>query len=196
MNDDDHSPCARRASEDELLLSAGYAARAIASWSPEVRARRLEEIRIPIDEDASGKQTEEDLWKELADLPEDVTSSSEKSAEPRGADSHQQSIWNWLKAFLPWFGKVDIGLRPREVFSGTDVNLYPLSRHGFEWIERNIDQFDEPIWSRSERCLRLSKADSHPAHLRRLVIMLKLEGLTLRFYGRLKQWDGGSSWCG
>ena len=32
--------------------------------------------------------------------------------------------------FSTWRNKVDIGLRPRQVFEGTEVNLYPFTKRG------------------------------------------------------------------
>jgi hypothetical protein len=98
--------------------------------------------------------------------------------------------------FMRWFNRVDIGLRPRNVFKGTDVNLYPFTRRGVEWIEQNLHRFSQPVWSQRERCLMLSKIDSSPIGLSLIVGMLQQAGLKLRFYGRLKGWDGASRWVG
>jgi len=98
---------------------------------------------------------------------------------------------NWLK---DWFNRVDIGIRPRDVFSGVDVNLYPFTPRGIEWVQANIHRFDEPKWSERERCLMLSESDSGYFSLGLLVGQIELAGLRVRFYGRLKGWDGNSPW--
>jgi len=95
---------------------------------------------------------------------------------------------------MRWFKRVDIGIRPRHVFDGIDLNVYPFTRLGAEWIENNIDRFSDPIWSRNERCLELSKPDSSRFGLALIVSMLQDAGLKVRFYGRLKGWDQSRPW--
>ena len=86
--------------------------------------------------------------------------------------------------FSTWRNKVDIGLRPRQVFEGTEVNLYPFTKRGAEWLEQNIDKFSEVNWSKRDRCLELSEVDGLALHL--MVERLLDAGLKIRFYGRLK----------
>jgi hypothetical protein len=93
--------------------------------------------------------------------------------------------------FTTWLNKVDIGLRPRHVYEGTNVNLYPFTKRGVEWLKRNPDKFSEPRWSQRDRCLELSELDCLALHL--VVQTLRDAGLKVRFYGRLKGWDGKSS---
>ena len=92
--------------------------------------------------------------------------------------------------FSNWLSKVDIGLRPRNVFEGTEVNLYPFTERGLSWLEQNIAQFTEPEWSPGDRCLLLSEIDC--LRLGRVVQKLRDAGMKVRFYGRLKGWDGYS----
>jgi len=92
--------------------------------------------------------------------------------------------------FSNWHNKVDIGLRPRNVFVGTEVNLYPFTPRGIEWLEQNVDKFMDPAWSKRDRCLMLSELDC--LALMRVVEILQDAGLKVRFYGRLKGWDGKS----
>jgi hypothetical protein len=89
-----------------------------------------------------------------------------------------------------WHSKVDIGLRPRNVFVGTKVNPYPFTQRGIEWLEQNIDKFMEPAWSQRDRCLMLSELDC--LALISIVGMIQDAELKVRFYGRLKGWDGKS----
>jgi hypothetical protein len=93
--------------------------------------------------------------------------------------------------FSSWFNKVDIGLRPRNVFEGIEVNLYPFTPRGIEWLEQNAGKFIEPQWSKRDH-LMLSDLDS--IGLPRVVEMLLDAGLKIRFYGRLKGWDGNPHW--
>jgi hypothetical protein len=92
--------------------------------------------------------------------------------------------------FSDWRNKVEIGLRPRNVFVGTEVNLYPFTQRGAEWLEQNADKLIEPIWSKQDRCIMLSEFDC--LTLMRVVKMLRDAGLKVRFYGRLRGWDGES----
>jgi hypothetical protein len=108
-------------------------------------------------------------------------------------------LWGLKKksgAAMGWFNGVDIGVRPRNVLKGTDVNLYPFTRRGVEWLEQNLDQFSQPVWSQRERCLMLSESDASHIGLALTVGKLQRAGLKLRFYGRLKGWDGLSPWVG
>jgi hypothetical protein len=90
--------------------------------------------------------------------------------------------------FSSWRNKVDIGLRPRQVSEGTEVNLYPFTKNGYEWLEQNLDKFSDAKWSQENRCLELSDLDCLGLHT--IVQSLLDAGLTVRFYGRLKGWDG------
>lgn len=92
--------------------------------------------------------------------------------------------------FSNWQNKVDIGLRPRNVFEDNEVNLYPFTQRGIEWLEQNVDKFIEPAWSKRDRCFVLSELDC--LALMSVVEMLQNAGLKVRFYGRLKGWDGKS----
>lgn len=93
---------------------------------------------------------------------------------------------------MGWFGRwrneVDIGVRPRHIFDGTEVNLYPFTKRGEDWLFANLDKFSEPGWNQPSRCLELSEFDCLGLHL--IVDRLVKAGLTVRFYGRLKGWDG------
>ena len=68
---------------------------------------------------------------------------------------------------MGWFttgrNSVDIGIRPRGVFKGADVNLYPVTHRGTEWVQQNIITFSQ----QEERCLILSVTDSSPIKLDR-----------------------------
>jgi hypothetical protein len=97
---------------------------------------------------------------------------------------------------VKWFNSVDIGVRPRDAFKGADVNLYAFTLRGAKWIEQHLDQFSEPVWSQRKRCLMLSESDSSHIGLVLIVDKLQSAGLTLKFFGRLKGWDGTSPWLG
>jgi|GEM_PF-4555396 len=92
--------------------------------------------------------------------------------------------------FTKWRGSVDFGLRPRHVFDGPEINLYPFTKQAAEWLEENFDRFKGSTWSQRDRCLQLS--DLETLQLHRLVERLEEAGLKVRFYGRLKGWDGKS----
>jgi hypothetical protein len=96
-------------------------------------------------------------------------------------------VFGW---FTKWGESVDIGLRPRHVHDGAEINLYPFTKRGVQWLEQNIGGFEEPIWSRQDRCLQLSDLDA--LILPSVVKRLEDAGLKVRFYGRLKGWDGKS----
>jgi hypothetical protein len=93
-----------------------------------------------------------------------------------------------------WLSRVDIGIRPREVFEGRAVNLYPFTKRGAEWIEGNMDKFSDPAWLQKDRCLLLSDAESSHLGLALLVGYLQDAGLKMKFYGRLKGWDQNKPW--
>lgn len=95
-----------------------------------------------------------------------------------------------------WFRRVDVGLRPRDIFQGRDVDVYPFTGRGAKWIEQNIHKLSDPVWSRQESCLRLSAADSSHLGLALIVSMLEDAGLKFRFYGRLKGWNRNKPWIG
>jgi hypothetical protein len=95
---------------------------------------------------------------------------------------------------MRWFKRADIGIRPRDVLHGLDVNIYPFTRQGVEWIEQNINRLSDPVWSQKERCLKLSRADSSHFGLTLITSMLDDAGLKMRFYGRLKGWDKNKPW--
>jgi hypothetical protein len=94
--------------------------------------------------------------------------------------------WHWSAQ-----NKVDIGLRPRHVFEGTEVNLYPFNKRGTEWLIQNPREFLDAKWNDKDRCLELSDLDSWVLHS--VVERLTSAGLKVQFYGRLKGWDGKSS---
>ncbi len=87
-----------------------------------------------------------------------------------------------------WFKGVDIGIRPRHVFEGSDVNLFPFTQSGIQWLQKNIQLFKEPVWSQKERCLKLSSSDSS-IRLEAIVRALQSDGLKIKFYGRLEGWN-------
>ena len=92
-----------------------------------------------------------------------------------------------LELTLPnWLSSVDVGIRPRQVFEGSDVNLFPFTKAGIEWLRENIQDFTDPIWSPEERCLRLSPTDS-TVNLPNVLRALQNDGLKIKFYGRLKK---------
>jgi hypothetical protein len=90
--------------------------------------------------------------------------------------------------FDRWRNEVDIGVRPRHVFEGSDVNLYPFTKRDEDVLFTNLDKFSEPGWNESSRCLELSELDCVGLHL--IVDRFVKAGLKVRFYGRLKGWDG------
>jgi hypothetical protein len=83
-----------------------------------------------------------------------------------------------------WFDRVDIGIRPRQVFEGSDVNLFPFTKNGIEWLSRNSQHFTDPVWSEEERCLKLSPTDC-TTNLPTVLRSLEDGGLRIKFYGRL-----------
>ena len=87
-----------------------------------------------------------------------------------------------------WFKAVDIGIRPRQVFEGSDVNLYPFTPRGAKWMEQNIQHFSEASWCQKERCLKLSNSDS-TVRIKRIVQALQADKLKIKFYGRLNDWN-------
>jgi hypothetical protein len=84
-----------------------------------------------------------------------------------------------------WLAGVDIGIRPRQVFEGSDVNLFPFTKAGVEWLRHNIQHFTDPVWSQDERCLKLSPIDS-TNNFSNVLRSLKSGGLKIKLYGRLK----------
>ena len=80
---------------------------------------------------------------------------------------------------------MDIGIRPRQVFEGTDVNLFPFTKAGIEWLRQNIQHFTDPVWSQEEHCLKLSSIDS-TINLPNVIRCLRNDGLRIKFYGRLE----------
>jgi hypothetical protein len=86
------------------------------------------------------------------------------------------------------FDRVDIGIRPRQVLEGSDVNLYPFTPRGIKWMEQNIRQFTEPSWCQKERGLKLSNSDS-TVRLIAIVRTLQADRLKIKFYGRLNDWN-------
>jgi hypothetical protein len=95
---------------------------------------------------------------------------------------------------LGWLTKcresVDFGLRPRHVHEGAEIDLYPFTKRAVEWLEHNFDSFAGSTWSQRERCLQLS--DLEVLQLHRIVERLDEAGMKMRFYGRLRGWDGNS----
>lgn len=92
--------------------------------------------------------------------------------------------------FTGWRQKVDVGLRPRHVHEGAEINLYPFTKRAVEWLEQNRDSFKGSNWSQRDRCLELSELDCLALH--RVIEKLDGAGLNVRFYGRLKGWNGKS----
>jgi hypothetical protein len=43
--------------------------------------------------------------------------------------------------FTNWREKVDVGLRPRHVHAGAEINLYRFTKRAAEWLEQNLDYF-------------------------------------------------------
>jgi hypothetical protein len=86
---------------------------------------------------------------------------------------------------LNWLAGVDIGIRPRKVFERSDVNLFPFTKAGVEWLRHNIQDFTDPVWSQDESCLKLSPVDS-TNNFPNVLRALKSGGLKIKFYGRLK----------
>lgn len=86
--------------------------------------------------------------------------------------------------WLPnWLRRPDVGLRPR---AGAKVDLQPLTR----WLKQNLFRFPGAVWSRKRECLELSEGDVIALHL--VVERIRAAGLKVRFYGRLRGWDGSS----
>ncbi|EHR01369.1 hypothetical protein Bra471DRAFT_02087 [Bradyrhizobium sp. WSM471] len=79
----------------------------------------------------------------------------------------------------------DVGLRPRD---GTHVDLQPLSARGARWLKHNLFRFPGAVWSRKQGCVELAEGDVIALHL--VVERLKEAGVRVRFYGRLRRWDG------
>jgi hypothetical protein len=96
-------------------------------------------------------------------------------------------VWGWL---TKWRESVDFGLRPRHVHEGTEIDLYPFTKRAAKWLEQNFDSFAGSTWSQGERCLQLS--DLEVLQLHRIVERLDEAGMKMRFYGRLRAWDGKS----
>ena len=119
------------------------------------------------------------------------------AATPTSETRNPGQLTNWFRdGIISWFNSVDVGIRPRNVFKGRDINLYPFTPRGEKWIEQNILQFNDPKWSQQERCLMLSDIDSSHSGLVLIVNTMKRAGLKLKFYGRLKGWDGVAPWLG
>jgi len=81
----------------------------------------------------------------------------------------------------------DVGLRPRD---GAHVDLQPLSERGGRWLKHNLFRFPGAVWSRKRACVELSECDVIALHL--VVERLTEAGVRVRFYGRLRGWDGAS----
>jgi hypothetical protein len=96
-----------------------------------------------------------------------------------------------LSRLAKWHNEVDVGLRPREVFEGTHVNLYPFTRRAREWLIQNHDKFSGGEWRERDGYLELSERDC--LALDAVVKLLVDAGLKIRFYGRLQGWAGKSS---
>ena len=92
---------------------------------------------------------------------------------------------NWIANLLR---RPDVGLRPRE--DGRKVDLQPLSERGGRWLKHNLFRFPGAVWSRKRGCVELEEADVIALHL--VVERLKEAGVRVRFYGRLRRWDGMS----
>jgi hypothetical protein len=96
-------------------------------------------------------------------------------------------VFGWL---TKWRESVDFGLRPRQVHEGAEINLYPFTKRAAEWLVQNLDSFEGSTWSPRDRCLELS--DLETLQLDRIVDRLDEAGMKMRFYGRLRGWDGKS----
>lgn len=119
------------------------------------------------------------------------------ATKPNSETRNPGQLINWFRdEIIRWFNSVDVGIRPRDVFKGRDINLYPFTPRGQKWIEQNILKFSDPKWSQLERCLMLSDLDSSHFGLASVVSEMKHAGLKLEFYGRLKGWDGATPWLG
>lgn len=81
----------------------------------------------------------------------------------------------------------DVGLRPRD---SANVDLQPLSERGGQWLKHNLFRFPGAVWSRKRGCVELAEGDVIALHL--VVQRLKEAGVRVRFYGRLRRWDGTS----
>lgn len=92
---------------------------------------------------------------------------------------------NWIADLLR---QPDVGLRPRE--DGRKVDLQPLSERGGRWLKHNLFRFPGAVWSRKRGCVELEEADVIALHL--VVERLNEAGVRVRFYGRLRRWDGKS----
>jgi hypothetical protein len=92
------------------------------------------------------------------------------------------------------FSRVDIGFRPRNVFEGRAVNLYPFTQRGADWMQGNLDKFSDPVWEQKDRCWLLSDADSSHFGLVMTVGYLQDAGVKFKFYGRLKGWEKNKPW--
>jgi hypothetical protein len=86
-----------------------------------------------------------------------------------------------------WLRRPDVGLRPRD---GAQVDLQPLSERGGRWLKHNLFRFPGAVWSRERRCVELAEGDVIALHL--VVERLREAGVRVRFYGRLRCWDGAS----
>lgn len=81
----------------------------------------------------------------------------------------------------------DVGLRPG---NGAQVDLEPLSERGGRWLKYNLFRFLGAVWSGKRGCVELAEGDVIALHL--LVERLKEAGVRVRFYWRLRRWDGTS----
>jgi hypothetical protein len=81
----------------------------------------------------------------------------------------------------------DVGVRPRV---GAQVDLQPLSERGGQWLKHNLYRFPGAVWSRKRGCVELAEGDVIALHL--VVGRLREAGVRMRFYGRLRRWDGTS----
>lgn len=90
--------------------------------------------------------------------------------------------------WLPnWLRRADVGLRPR---TGAAVDLRPLTERGGRWLKQNLFRFPGAVLSRKRGCLELSEGDVIALHL--VVERITAAGLRVRFYGRIRKWDGAS----
>jgi hypothetical protein len=100
-----------------------------------------------------------------------------------------------MRWFSGWLNQVDIELRPRDLFKGRDIDIYPITPRGVAWLADNLEVFAEtPTWSEWGCCLELSDRDALTLHS--IVSKLSEAGLTVRRCGRLKRWDGTTVWLG
>ena len=94
------------------------------------------------------------------------------------------------RTLLGIFKTVDIGIRPRQVSDGSDIDIYPFTQNGMKWLEQNIQQFADPKWSQKDRRLELSPIDS-TTRFADILRAPQSNGLKIKLYGRLRDLNQG-----